>query len=310
MDETPGAGARAALPAGAPPRAEPQRAALQVAALLCALLPAVVEARPAPPAGLPDGLRCAPPTRPTSFVQDPATGRILSAADADRPLPAASLAKLMTLQVALNAVAAGEVRLGDVAVVRAGLPAEWRGRGASAGLAPGQRVTIAGLMALAGGRSANDAAAALAEAVAGTQPAFVARMEAERVRLGLAGSRFETVAGWFDGGRTCISARDAARLLGAVVDAHGPLALRFLGAGALAADAPGRPLAEATGAVALKTGWTAAAGRGVALDARRGARRLLVATLGHPSDAARLAAARALVEAGFAGPPPAGAPRR
>ncbi|MFN3288288.1 MAG: hypothetical protein ACK40H_07540, partial [Sphingomonadaceae bacterium] len=163
---------------------------------------------------------------------------------------------------------------------------------------------------MVGGRSANDGAAALAEAIAASQAAFVRRMEAERVRLGLTRSRFATVGGWSDGGHTCMSARDAARLIGAVVDTHGALALRFLGPQALAPEAPGRAIAAATGAVALKTGWTAAAGRGVALDVRRNGRRLLAATLGHSSDAARLEAARALVEAALAEPVQATRSRR
>lgn len=260
--------------------------------------------------GLAEAFRCTPPQRPAAFALDAGSGRVLAARDADLPLPPASLTKVMTLHVTLNAVRDGMARLDDVVAVRPGLPAEWAGRGASAGLRPGQRISIAELMTSVGARSANDGAAALAEAIAGSQPAFLRRMEAERVRLGLDRSRFATVGGWSDGGRTCISARDAARLIGAVVDVHGALALRFLGPQALAPDAPGGPIAAATGAVALKTGWTAAAGRGVALDVRRDGRRLLVATLGHPSDAARLEAARALVDAALAASGPAAPPRR
>jgi D-alanyl-D-alanine carboxypeptidase (penicillin-binding protein 5/6) len=300
-------------PAGSPLAPAGSPLALAVLALALALSTGA-QARPQPLAqastaavpGLPEALRCTRPGRPAAFAQDANSGQVLAARDADVPLPPASLTKVMTLHVALNAVRDGTARLDDIVAVRPGLPAQWAGRGASAGLTPGQRISIAELMASVGARSANDGAAALAEAIAGSQTAFIRRMEAERVRLGLGRSRFATVGGWSDGGRTCISARDAARLIGAVVDAHGALALRFLGPQALAPDAPGGPIAAATGAVALKTGWTAAAGRGVALDVRREGRRLLVATLGHPSDSARLEAAQALVEAALAkaGPTP------
>jgi D-alanyl-D-alanine carboxypeptidase (penicillin-binding protein 5/6) len=138
-------------------------------------------------------------------------------------------------------------------------------------------------------RSANDACLALAEHVAGGEPAFVARMNARAVALGLTDSHFQNACG-FDGPRHRTTARDLARL------AHAAMAIpRFATivdrerGEARARD--GRPfrfdntnalIGRVDGVRGVKTGWTRAAGRCLVAFAERRGTTVMLVMLGAP----------------------------
>ena len=207
-------------------------------------------------------------------------GRPLWAGHADRRLPMASLAKLMT---ALVAVEAGD--LDAWTDVSAGAAAE---TGSRIGLRRGERVKRRDLLLAAFVRSANDACRALADAV-DTTGAFVARMNARAEALGMADTHYMNPCGHDDPAQYT-SARDLAVLSRAVL-AEPVLADAAQRRELVLATAAGRTLSMRTtnplldglpGALGLKTGTTPEAGRCLVAVAERGGRRVLVVLLHAP----------------------------
>ncbi len=170
--------------------------------------------------------RTPPPPEPMSrsaILVEQATGTVLFEKNADEPMPPASIAKLMTLHLAWQALEAGtlsrdtRVTVGPRAAFVALPPGSSGIR-----LKAGDRVTVRDLLRGTGIASGNDAAIALAEALAGSERAFVWRMNEEALRLGLAATVFTDSSGLDDGSRT--TARDVAALCRHYLSTH-PAAL-------------------------------------------------------------------------------------
>ena len=214
-------------------------------------------------------------------------GRPLWAGQADRRLPMASLAKLMT---ALIAVEAGD--LDAWAAVSAGAAAE---TGSRIGLRRGERVTRRDLLLAAFVRSANDACRALADAIGADTDArdatgaFVTRMNARAASLGMADTHYANPCGHDDPAQYT-SARDLVALSHAVLaepvlaDAAQRRELRLVtAAGRVLSMRTTNPLLDGLrGAQGLKTGTTPAAGRCLVALAERDGRRVLVVLLHAP----------------------------
>jgi D-alanyl-D-alanine carboxypeptidase (penicillin-binding protein 5/6) len=168
-----------------------KRAALLLAATLACLLAVAATAAP-------------PPVQAEAFVVENATtGEVLAATDEREQLPIASITKLMTALVTLE-----HAGLDEVVTVSARTAATGE---STMNLRPGERVTVRDLLRGALIQSANDAATALAEHVAGTVPRFVDLMNAEARELGLADTRFVNPHG-LDAPGHVSSARDVTKL--------------------------------------------------------------------------------------------------
>lgn len=214
-------------------------------------------------------------------------GQPLWAGQADRRLPMASLAKLMT---ALLAVEQGS--LDDWAEVSAAAAAE---TGSRIGLRRGERISRRDLLLAALVRSANDACRALADAVGaegGTgdpTQVFVARMNARAAALGLADTHYSNPCGHDDAAQYT-SARDLALLSRAVLaqpllaEAVQRRELRLTtAAGRVVSMRTTNPLLDGLpGAKGVKTGTTPAAGRCLVAYVERDGRRVLVVLLHAP----------------------------
>jgi serine-type D-Ala-D-Ala carboxypeptidase (penicillin-binding protein 5/6) len=135
-------------------------------------------------------------------------GETLWAHEPDRPLPPASLTKIMT---ALLAIESG--RLDEIATVT---EAAARATGSRLGLAPGDRMRIEDLVAATMLGSANDAARALAEHLAGSEAGFVQLMNRRARELGMRKTRFANAAG-HDHPDLKATAADLARLAAAAL---------------------------------------------------------------------------------------------
>ncbi|HEX4885519.1 MAG TPA: serine hydrolase [Casimicrobiaceae bacterium] len=206
-------------------------------------------------------------------------GAPLWEADADRPLPPASLTKLMT---ALLVAAHGDER-DEVAIsARAA-----RAGGARLGVAAGQRFRVGDLLAALLLRSANDACVALAEHVAGSERAFVAQMNERARAMGLARTRFANACG-FDAPGHVSSAADLARLAEAFLAV--PALARWAAAEKHAFEDAGRTrryavastnalLGRVEGVRGVKTGFTNRAGLCLVGYAERDGHRVLVVLL-------------------------------
>jgi D-alanyl-D-alanine carboxypeptidase (penicillin-binding protein 5/6) len=207
-----------------------------------------------------------------------ADGKPLWAANADAPLPSASLTKMMTALVVVEMARVDAI----VTVSRTAA----RARGARMGLAEGARLAVRDLLAGLLLRSGNDACVALAEHVAGSEARFVERMNARARAWGLAATRYANACG-FDAPGHVASANDLAvlaRRLLAVPDLARLVALDKLVV--TGADGHRYKLASTNllfgvvpGIAGVKTGYTARAGHCLVAFARRDGREVMVVLL-------------------------------
>lgn len=230
------------------------------------------------------------------------TGRVLYEKNADAAIPPASLTKIMTMYLALDAVKARRLRLDTRVPVR---PAAAGVGGSSMHLNAGDTVPLVRLLAGMAVVSGNDAAMAVATRVGGDTRAFVRQMNGRARRLGLTRTTFKNPTGLPAAGQKT-SARDMMRLCQAYLKAH-PEAMRFHGMRYfLHRGMPMRNtntlLGTMNGVTGLKTGWTVASGYNLVVTAKRGKTQLLAVVLGAGSREQRDSAARQLLEAGFQGP--------
>jgi D-alanyl-D-alanine carboxypeptidase (penicillin-binding protein 5/6) len=178
-------------------------------------------------------------------------------------------------------------------------------------LSPGEQVSVANLLHGIVTLSGNDACVVLAEGISGTEPAFVALMNQDAKKIGLANSRFGNSNGWPDAGVTYVTARDLATLAEATVRDHPQLYKTFysqreftwgktLGAGTDITQANRDPLlGRVEGADGLKTGHTDEAGYGFTGSAQQGNRRLVMVVAGLTSFNQRISESVSFMNWGF-----------
>ncbi len=240
-----------------------------------------------------------------ALLVDLGSGQTLFAHNPTTPFLPASITKSMTLLVAFDLIAAGKLREDQLITVRPETAQTWSGKGTSFYLKPGMQVSLRDLLLGISTASANDAAVVVAESSAGSVPAWLDLMNARAKSLGMTSSRFATPNGWPDGGKTQVSARDLILLGQALVQEHPQLYQRYIGKPAVlwngATFANHDPFAGVVpGADGIKTGHTREAGFNFLGSVERAGRRLMIVIGGAPSETARAAAARDLVEWGFA----------
>ena len=231
---------------------------------------------------------------PVAYLEDLSSGAILFARDADRRMPPASMAKMMTVYTAFDLIKQGKLKLSDTFEVRPETWRQWHGpaAGSTMFLSTGERVSVANLLYGIVTLSGNDACVVLAEGIAGTEQAFVEQMNREAQQLGLTNSHFGTSNGWPDNGVTYVTARDLAALAKATIQQHPQLYKQFysrrdftwgktLGSGAAITQANRDPLlGRVAGADGLKTGHTDEAGYGFTGSAQQNGRRLVMVMAG------------------------------
>jgi serine-type D-Ala-D-Ala carboxypeptidase (penicillin-binding protein 5/6) len=241
-----------------------------------------------------------PPVAARAYaLVDALSGQTLASAADDTRFEPASLTKLMTALLVFEALRDGKIALDRSVTASAGATGA---PGARMYLSTGQSATIADLVRGMVVLSANDAAVALAEAVAGTQAAFVDRMNERAQRLGLASTRFANCTGEPMEGHHS-SARDLAALA-TLIARDFPQHLAFYSQREFAWNgmkqaSRNRLLWTDPSVDGLQTGFTEASGYGIAASARRGERRLVSVVLGAQSDTLRMAETQKLLNFGF-----------
>lgn len=250
---------------------------------------------------------------PVAFMEDLSSGAVLYQKDADRRMPPASMAKMMTVYVAFDLVKRGELKLDQEFEVRPETWKKWHGpaAGSTMFLSTGEKVSVANLLYGIVTLSGNDACVVLAEGISGTEGAFVQRMNEAAKRLGLDNSHFGTSNGWPDGGVTYVTARDLAKLAAATITDHPKLYKQFysrpdftwgktLGSGAAITQANRDPLlGRVQGADGLKTGHTDEAGYGFTGSAEQNGRRLVMVLAGLTSFNQRVSESVRFMDWGF-----------
>ena len=252
----------------------------------------------------PDALWAQSPavTAEAGLLLDIATGQVLWAKNPEEARAPASLVKLMTLYLAYQDLRAGKVQLGDPAIVGPNAIQTSRYR---MGLQAGQVVPFEVLLAGVAIASANDAALALAEHLAGSEELFVERMNAEAERIGLGHTRFANPHGLPDPQQRT-TAHDMA-LLAQTLLREFPESRDVLGETEFTWR--GRvyqrriPLFRDPGGVtALKTGYTLEAGYNLAVAAGKAGSRLLCIILGAETRGLSFLDAGRLLKFGFGEP--------
>jgi D-alanyl-D-alanine carboxypeptidase len=234
-----------------------------------------------------------------SIVIDVEAGRVLNAFNADAITYPASLTKMMTLYLVFEALNAGRLRLDQY------LPVSYEAASRSPtklGLRPGESIAVQELILGLVTRSANDAAAVLAEGLAGSEPAFAEQMTRRARQLGMASTVYRNASG-LPNPDQYTTARDQAQLAlslyrdfpreyryfatrefyfrGSVIHNHNHL------------------LDWYDGADGIKTGYIGASGFNLAASAVRNGHRLIGVIMGGPSAGTRDREMAALLDRGF-----------
>lgn len=235
-----------------------------------------------------------------ALLFDAADGRILYAEDQDDQWHPASLTKIMTAYVVFEALRDGPLTW-DTTITCSQLASSQPAT--RVGMVPGAKMTVRKALQALILHSANDAAVMLAEAVAGTNDAFVERMNATAAKLGMTRTKFLNANGLPHEDQVT-TARDLARLASAVLrdypehaaiwstlDVH--IGNRHFGT-------YNSLLVNYAGADGMKTGFTCDSGYNVVASATRSGQKLIAVVLGEATGGRRTVRASTLLEHGFA----------
>ena len=250
---------------------------------------------------------------PIAYMIDLSSGAVLFAKDANRRIPPASMAKMMTTHVAFELLDSGELQPNKMCTVRPETWQRWHGpaAGSTMFLSPGEQVSVENLLHGIVTLSGNDATVVLAECISGTEEAFVALMNRESRELGLENSHWGNPVGWPDNGVTYTTARDLATLAASTIRNHPRLYRdyygvreftwgRTLGSTAPITQPNRNPLlGRVAGADGLKTGHTEEAGYGFTGSAEQEGRRLVMVLAGLDSFSGRIEQSVRFMDWGF-----------
>ena len=239
----------------------------------------------------------------SAVLMEASTGKLLYEKNPDQPLPPASVTKIMTLLLIMEAIDSGKLKWNDT--VTASANAASMG-GSQIFLKEGEQMTVEDLVKSVVIASANDAAVALAEHIAGSESVFVARMNERAKALGMKNTNFENTNGLDDTAVNHVtSARDIAIMSRELIK-HRKI-LDFSGiwmdtvrGGAFGLTNTNRLIRFYNGATGLKTGSTSKAKFGISETAERDGMELIAVIMAAPSRDVRNEAAKTLLDWGYA----------
>ena len=277
---------------------------LLLAVMLLAPAQPAPAARARTRASRPAASQPAGPATPSWIVINAATGEELSSQEPDRPGAPASMTKMMLALLVMEAVRDGQLKLSDP--VQTSRLASKMG-GSQVYLKEGETFPVEDMMAALLIGSANDAAVALAERLAGSVEGAVRQMNDRAGTLKLTQTRFGSVHGLppSPGQQGDITTpRDMARLAQEILKF--PDILRWTGTpeapfrgGAFILRNSNKLIGKFSGADGLKTGHFREAGYNVTTTAKRGNLRLVAVVMGAPTNKARFEEAARLLSEGF-----------
>jgi D-alanyl-D-alanine carboxypeptidase (penicillin-binding protein 5/6) len=237
----------------------------------------------------------------SAILLEQSTGSVLFEQNPDERLPPASVTKVMTLLLVMEALESGKIMLDDM--VACSEYASSMG-GSQIWLKVGERMRVDDLLKAVCISSANDASVLLGEHVSGSNDAFVARMNERAAELGMTGTTFKNATGLDEGGHLT-TARDIA-VMSRELMAHPRIAeystvwMDELRGGATELVNTNKLVRFYNGCTGLKTGTTSGAGSCLSATATREGLALVAVVMGSPTSDDRFAAARGLLDYGFA----------
>lgn len=236
------------------------------------------------------------------LIANPDDGRVIVARNANRPSFPASLTKLMTSYLLLDAVAGGRYRFTDTVKVSATAAATLPRK---LGLRVGSSLTIEQVLLSMIVYSANDAAVVAAEALAGSEHRFATMMNRKARELGMTRSYFRNASGLPDS-RQITTARDMLILARALQrdfrQYYHYFSQQAFALGRRHVGTHNNFVVTYQGADGLKTGFTCHAGYNLVASARRGSRRLIGVVLGESDRVTRDARMKRAMDSAFAAP--------
>ncbi len=265
------------------------------AALLCAALLSGSVAAAEQPADAPQVEAKA------AILMEQETGEVLCQQNAHDKLEPASVTKIMTLLLVMEAIDGGQLSTGDTVTVSAHAASMG---GSQVYLKEGEQMTVDDLLKAVAVVSGNDAAVALAEHIAGSEEAFVSRMNQRAAELGMEDTTFLNCTGLPAAGHLT-SAYDIALMSRALLShpdirQYTTIWMDSIRGGQFQLSNTNRLVRFYPGCTGLKTGSTDSAGYCLSASAERDGLSLIAVVLGSETSAKRFTAAETLLNYGFA----------
>lgn len=238
-----------------------------------------------------------------AVLMEASTGKILYEKNSNESLPPASVTKIMTLLLVMEAIDAGRIKYTDT--VTASAHACSMG-GSQIYLKEGEQMSVEDLLKSVVISSANDAAVALAEFVSGSEDAFVSQMNERARQLGMKNTSFENTNGLDDTAKAHLtSAMDIAIMSRELIKhkkitEYSSIWMDTIRDGSFGLTNTNRLVRFYKGATGLKTGSTSKAGFCISATAERDGMTLICVIMGASTRDIRNAAATSLLDWGFA----------
>ena len=242
---------------------------------------------------------------PSCLLMDYSTGTVLYEKNADEPLAPASVTKVMTLLLVMEAVERGQLGWDDTITASAAAAAKG---GSQVYLEEGEQMSLREMVKCVVVSSANDCATALAEAVAGSESGFVEKMNQRAKELGMEHTHFANCTGLDDEAgpdEHYTTARDIA-IMSRELLRHEEIRefttiwMDTIRNGAFGLSNTNKLVRFYQGTTGLKTGYTASAGYCMSASAQRDGMELIATVMHCESSTDRFESAKALLDYGFA----------
>ena len=239
-------------------------------------------------------------------LMDAATGTILESGGEHEKLAPASVTKVMTMLLIMEAIDSGQIRWEDT--VTASEAAASKG-GSQVFLKAGEIMTVADMVKSIAVSSANDCACAMAEHLAGSEAAFVERMNERAAELGMADTHFVNCTGLDDGADAAAhrtSAHDIAIMSRELLVNHPDIKqfttiwMDSIRGGSFGLSNTNKLVRYYPGCTGLKTGFTSGAGYCLSASAQRDGMELIAVVMGSETSQKRFDACRGMLDYGFA----------
>ncbi len=236
----------------------------------------------------------------SAILMELSSGQVLFEKNVHEKLPIASVTKIMTLLLVMEALDGGLIDLQD--------PVTCSSEAASMGgsqiwLEPGEIMTVHELVKAAAVVSANDACAALAEHVAGSIEEFVQRMNTRAAELGMQDTLFKDCSGLDDTAYSCaydVALMSRELMKHPLIKNYTTIWMDTLRNGESQLVNTNKLIRFYQGATGLKTGTTSTAGHNLSATAERNGLSLVAVILGCDTTDERFGGARKLLDHGFA----------
>lgn len=237
----------------------------------------------------------------SAILMEESTGNILYESNPDERLPIASVTKVMTMLLIMEAVDSGKISLDDMVTVSENAMSYG---GSTMFLETGEQLTVNDMLKGIAVASANDGCVAMAEHLAGSESAFVDMMNEKAKELGMENTHFMNTNG-LDEDDHYSSARDVAIMSRELMKHetifnYTSIWMDTLRGGKFQLANTNKLIRFYDGANGLKTGSTSKGLCCLSAAAKRNDMQLIAVVLGAPTSAERFASAKSLLDYGFA----------